>query len=492
MMAEVRNIDDDPRYRLPPHDFEVEQALLGAVLLNNRAHEAAAHLQPEHFADPLHGRIWDAASRLIARSMLANANTLRALFEQDEQLLEKGGHNYLGRLVAAAVSVLDAADYAKIIHDRYLRRELIKVGTGIANAAWTIDLDKPATTQIADAERKLFDIGSEARTQENESVYHVSAIVDRTIQRIERAHQNKGIEGRVRSGLTLLDGMLVLAPGDFCVLAGAASMGKSALLDCFLDTNSQDGQVGLLDNREMTPEQLVMRRLARRTGINVERQQLGQIEPGEWTKLMEAGEAISAQPLYIADNPSMTPSGLRSEIRRLKRRGPLHAVGVDYMQLMVPDTKNPKFRSGEVSEITRALRLIAREEQLVMFGLSQLSRLVDGRDDHRPNMGDLRESGSIEQDATHVVFVYREEYYLGRHEPKGKHGKPADAHEVMDWMTRVEAARGVAELIVAKSRNGSTGTRRVAWDGPLTRFHDINLETPGGPIQGSLGSFEPQ
>jgi replicative DNA helicase len=496
-VAEIKQLhgdDDDPRYRLPPHDFEAEQALIGAVLHKSECfYDCAAHVKASDFADTLNGRIWETIERMFAASQRVTMNTLRShlMVEDDNPVLKKHGGmvQYLGQLYAASVGYLDAVEYAKLIRDYSLRRSVMQIGAKMMADAQ----EAPgALKHVDEAERQLMQLNDGASI--DEKVVHISTVIDRTLERLEYAHQNQGAmaKNRVMSGLTALDNALSIEPGDFLVIAGAASMGKSALLDNFMENAASRDLGALLDNHEMPAEQLIMRRIARRTGVNVRRQQLGQMTTAEWQSVMLATDEMRDAPIFFSDQWSLTPAMLRAEIKRLKRKRPVHLVGVDYIQLMSSDAK-PGYsqnRATEIGAITRALRMIAKEENVVMIALSQLSRQADNRDGNRPQLSDLRESGSIEQDATHVLFIYREEYYLARQGgPKGKGGKPPTVQEEMEWLGRVEDTKGKAELIIAKARNDELKSVMVEWDGLRTRYNDLSLDTPGGPVQAD--AFEP-
>ena len=487
-MSNVLPLDrvDQAAAREPPADFATEQALLGAVLLNNGAwHDAADLVAAGDFAEPAHGAIWAACGGLIGKGAVANPVTLKGLLA--EALERVGGHGYLARLVSAAVSIADAADYARIVHDMALRRGLAAIGLEISSAAYRVDVDRSAAQQIEEAEAQLYRLADGGRGSHD--VYAQQAITEKVITDIERRYRDPGKSERaITTGIAELDAKMLLESGDFLVLAGATSMGKSALADNIAEANEQQGVGVAIFPLEMSKEQWTLRRIVRQTGINIKRLRAGQIGQAEFDRVMDAKRALDERPCWIADSFNLTPSSLRSRVRRLKRRHGIGLVIVDYLQLMQPDTQGRQTnRTQDIGQITRSLRTIAGELGVVMIGVSQLSRGVDARDDKRPTLGDLRESGSIEQDATHVMFVYREEYYLARSKPHGRGGKPPTAQEELDHMGRVEASRGVAELIIPKQRNDEAPvTVRCAWDGMRTRFSDIDLDTPGGPAQGEM------
>jgi replicative DNA helicase len=489
---------DDPRLREPPHDFEVEQALLGAVLLNNAAYNRVSDfLQPEHFADPLHGRIWDAIARMIERQMLASANTLKALFEQDEVLVEKGGHNYLGRLVAAAVSIVDAGDYGRIIHDLYLRRQLIELGTETVNAAYKHDLDDPAITQIETAEKRLYDLASSGQIEGGFKSF--AGALRGAVDMAEAAYKRDGKLTGVASGLFMLDQLLGgLHRSDLLILAGRPAMGKTALATNIAFHAAQhyreehdslgrpapvDGAVVGFFSLEMSSEQLATRILAEQSGVSSEHIRRGEMSAGDFDSVLGTAHRLEQIPMFIDDTPALTVAALRTRARRLQRQHGLGLIVVDYLQLLQGSGKRSQdSRVQEVSEITRGLKTLAKELDVPVLALSQLSRAVEQREDKRPQLADLRESGSIEQDADVVMFVFREEYYLTRAEPTRR---PEESDERFNerhegWKQRCEQSYGQAEVIVAKQRHGPTGSVRLSFDGAITKFGNLTSEDSTG------------
>src|SRR5690348_11612615 len=398
--------------RVPPHNYEAEMALLGAILANNLVFDKVNEfLRPDHFADALHGRIYEAAGKLIERGQIADALTLKSLFDQDPALIEHGGAAYLARLAGSVVTIINAEDYGRVIHDLHLRRQLIELGEEMVNVAHGQDLDLPATGQIETAEEQLF------RLSETGAVKMAEAAVNR-----------EGHVTGVTTGLIDLDKKLGgLQPSDLVILAGRPSMGKTALAtniafnaaQAHMESPENGGRVAFF-SLEMSAEQLAMRILAERTEISSDRIRRGEISrDDDFTRLVIAAQELQKLPMHIDDTPGLTVPALRTRARRLKRRHGLGLIVVDYLQLMrSPAGFRNENRVQEVSEITRGLKAIAKELDVPVLALSQLSRAVEQRDDKRPQLADLRESGSIEQDADVVMFIFREQYYHERGEPK--------------------------------------------------------------------------
>lgn len=456
----------------PPHNFEAEQALLGAVLLRNDIwHDVAESVSVEDFADPLHGEIWRVASELIGAGRSADHVTMYRHLEP--ALAKAGDKGYLGKLIAAAVSTTEAPEYARTVRDLALRRRLIDVAADISSAANSSDVETTASMQVEVAEARLFSLSARG----TESTVHTQAAVSGAVmdEIAERYRNPAAVRRAVVTGIADLDARMTLERGDFLVLAGATSMGKSALADNIAEACERAGIGTAFFPLEVTKEQHTYRRLSRLTGIPARVIKSGKITPQQFDRIMEAKAEMEARPAWIGDSFTLTPASLRSRVRRLKRRHDIGLVVVDYIQLMQADrTSRDQNRTQDIGAITRALRLIAGELGVVLIGVSQVSRNIESRDDKRPTLADLRESGSIEQDATHVLFVYREEYYLSRAKPTGRGGKPATPAEEMEHIGRLENARGMAELIIPKQRNDEAPvTVKCRWDGLRTRFYDL-------------------
>jgi replicative DNA helicase len=485
-----RSAAEDDGYRPPPVNYEAEQALLGAILENNHAFERVADfLRPEHFADAVHGRIFEACGKLIERSQQANAITLKNLFDQDEALAEAGRSDYLAKLQSSTITIINAADYGRTIYDLYLRRELIALGEDVVNDAFGQDLEVSAADQIEAAEQKLYGLAEAGRPEGGLTTFK-SAVIE-AVNMAEAALKRDSHVAGVASGFKDLDRLLGgLHHSDLVVLAGRPAMGKTALatnIACSAATarqkeNGPDGtevetpQVVAFFSLEMSAEQLATRIIAEGAGVRSDAIRRGEIKDAEFDKIFETSRALRALPLFIDDSPALTIGALRTRARRLKRQQGLSLIVVDYLQLMQgPAGLRSENRVQEVSEITRGLKAVAKELGVPVLALSQLSRQTEQRDDKRPQLADLRESGSIEQDADVVMFIYREEYYLAREKPSQRANEKDDDFERRRarYDERVEEARNKAEVIVAKQRHGPIGTVELQFHGAFTRFNDL-------------------
>ncbi len=473
--------------RIPPHNYEAEMALLGAILANNLVFDKVNEfLRPDHFADALHGRIYEAAGKLIERGQIANALTLKTLFDQDPALLEHGGAAYLARLAASVVSIINSEDYGRAIHDLHLRRQLIELGEEMVNTAHAQDLDLPATGQIETAEEQLFRL---SETGDIESgLRPLTDALTGAIRMAEAAVKREGHVTGVTTGLVDLDKKLGgLQPSDLVILAGRPSMGKTALAtniafnaaQAHMNSPENGGRVAFF-SLEMSAEQLAMRILAERTDISSDRIRRGEISrDDDFTRLVIASQELQKLPLHIDDTPGLSVPALRTRARRLKRRHGLGLIVVDYLQLMrSPAGMRTENRVQEVSEITRGLKAIAKELDVPVLALSQLSRAVEQRDDKRPQLADLRESGSIEQDADVVMFIFREQYYHERNEPKQRDDETAEkfAARHSNWLERGDRVHNVAEVNIAKQRHGPIGTVELYFEGLVTKFGNLTRD----------------
>jgi replicative DNA helicase len=482
--------------RTPPHNFDAEQALLGAILINNRAVERVSEfLKPGHFAEPLHGRIYGACLALSEHNQVANPVTLKTYLAGDPDLARLGGDGYLARLAGAAVTIINAEDYGRLIYDLHLRRELIALGEDVVNDAFVSNPENSAPQQIEEAERRLFELAKEGESEGGFRPFSESMKL--AITQAEAAHKREGKLSGVTTGLRDLNRMLGgLHPSDLVILAGRPSMGKTALATkmavsaarAFREEVSETGQKKVVDGAmvaffslEMSAEQIANRVLAERAEIPSDKIRKGQLsrDGTEFDRLVMASQELNKLPLYIDDTPALSVSAVRTRARRLQRQHGLGLIVVDYLQMLTQSFgKRAENRVQEVSDITRQLKALAKELKVPVLALSQLSRAVESRDDKRPQLADLRESGSIEQDADMVMFVYREEYYLSRGEP----AQGTTEHE--EWKAKVDAVYNKAEVIVAKQRHGPVGTVAVFFDGRFTRFGDLD-EQHGDPPFGT-------
>lgn len=477
--------------RTPPHNIEAEQALLGAILVNNNAYEKIGDfLKAEQFYDPVHERIFAAISTLINRGQIADPKTLRGLFENDPALASVGGAQYLGNLAAGVITVINVADYGHLIHDLHLRRQLIVLGEDVVNDAYRQDLEEPANRQIEAAEQRLFDL---AQTGElDRGFVRLDKSLTVSLRMAEEAFQRDSHITGVTTGLRDLDRKLGgLQKSDLIILAGRPSMGKTALATNIAfnaahaaNDSKGEGAAVAFFSLEMSSEQLATRLLGEHSRVPSDKIRRGEIKRDDFDKFLEATKILSRAPLYIDDTPALSVASLRTRARRLKRIVPnLGLIVIDYVQLLHGSSSKGDNRVQEVSEITRGLKGLAKELEVPVMGLSQLSRAVESREDKRPMLSDLRESGSIEQDADVVMFVYREEYYHARSEPTRRADENEDKfnqrHE--RWMARGEEVRNIAEVMIAKQRHGPIGTVPLHFDGQFTKFSDLerNFESQG-------------
>ena len=479
--------------RLPPSNLQAEQALLGALLANNRAYERVAEfLAPEHFADPIHGRIFAAIHRRVNNGQLADAITLRAEFEHTGVLDEVGGTAYLTQLLTAMVGIINAGEYGRAIHDAWLRRELIEVGEEVVNNAFGADPEMDGKTQVEAAEQKLFDIADKGVTSGGFIVFEQALTM--AIQGAERAFHRPGHVSGLATGLRDLDKKMGgLHPSDLMVLAGRPGMGKSALAtkiafgaarallaDARAAGRGDDvpkGSVAFF-TLEMSAEQIALRLLAEEARVSGDKIRRGDIAQRDFDRFVQVSREVAGLPLHIDETPGISISALRTRCRRLKRVSGLSLVIVDYLQLMRPSAgTRPENRVLEISQFTQGLKAIAKEMAVPVIALSQLSRAVEQREDKRPQLSDLRESGTIEQDADSVIFIYRDEYYLQQRGPKQAQFDSDDKfNAAMDkWQQDMERVHNRAELLIEKQRHGPTGKIDLLFEGEFTRFADLDL-----------------
>ncbi len=481
---------DTPAYRIPPHNAEVEAGLLGAILTNDRALEKVADfLQADHFYEPVHGRIYDAARRLVERGQKASPQTLAHFFVADEALTEVGGAQYLYELAASIISVANVADYGRIIHDLHLRRELIELGEGVVNDAFQPDIDDSAPLQIEKAEQQLYNLATVGETDRGVvSLKHASLVA---LEEAEQAFKREGHVVGVTTGLRDLDRRLGgLHGSDLLILAGRPSMGKTALATNIAFNAAQarkptDGDEPggtnhvLFFSLEMSSEQLAARILSQVSGIPSDRVRRGEINADEFQAFAVASQQMSKVSLFIDDTPGITVSTMRTRARRLKRQQGLDLIVVDYLQLLQGTPgRRAENRVQEVSEITRGMKMLAKELEVPVIALSQLSRQVEQREDKRPQLSDLRESGSIEQDADVVMFIYREQYYLEKGEPVQGIEEAQDKFlsKAERWKERMTEVENTASVIIAKQRHGPVGTVDLYFEGALTKFGDLDRQ----------------
>ena len=474
---------NNPAFRSMPHNLEAEKGLLGAIPLNNRAHERVNEfILPQHFAYERHGQIYEAINKLIERGQVADPITLQRYFEHDQKLVEIGGPTYLAELAGAAANVINAQEYGRIVYDLFLKREIINLGEDMVNRAYGAEIDELAAMQIEMAEQRLYDLATVGKTDAGFKDFK-TAIID-AIDIADAAHKREGGLAGVSSGFRDLDTMLGgLHNSDLLILAARPSMGKTALVTNmgfnmaynYFKSGGTEGAVVGFFSLEMSAEQLAARILSEQSNIYSDKMRKGLLSNDEFSKLATVAKTLHEIPFFIDDTPALTVSALRTRARRLQRQQGLGVIIVDYLQLISsnPNSKNDG-RVNEVSEITRGLKTLAKELSVPVIALSQLSRAVESRDPPRPQLSDLRESGSIEQDADVVMFIYREEYYMER--KKTSRRAEEDDSKFYERESRyeenLEKVKGLAEVIIAKQRHGPIGDLTMTFTGEFTRFGD--------------------
>lgn len=475
----------EAEYRVMPHNEEVEQALLGALLVNNKSLEKVSEfLRPEHFYNPVHGRIYSAISVFIERGQDASPITLKSFFERDQDLSQVGGGQYLSDLASHIISVVNVEDYGRTVYELHLRRALVSLGEDVVNEAYETAVESTAALQIEAAEKRLFELATAGDFKGGFVSFQQT--LTKAINHAQLAYAREGMLTGVPSKLVDLDKKLGgFQKSDLIILAGRPSMGKTALATNmafnaareFLKSNGKEGAVVGFFSLEMSAEQLATRILADITSISSDKIRRGEVRDTDFHKFVEASQELSMSPLYIDDTPALTIGAVRTRARRLKRQHNLGMLVIDYLQLLQGSGsgRGEQNRVLEISEITRGLKAIAKELEIPVIALSQLSRAVEARDNKRPQLSDLRESGSIEQDADVVMFVYRDEYYLAREEPKrgANQSEEKFREDYADWQRRLEEGHNVAECIIAKQRHGPIGTIKLKFDGEFTRFSDL-------------------
>jgi replicative DNA helicase len=464
-----------------PANIDAEQALLGCLLYDNNAFHRFSDLQAAHFFEPLHQRLYEAISGLIAKGSLADPMLLGERFAPDPAYAEVGGLRYLADLVDRAPPSANAKDYAAEIIDYAQRRALI-VACGDASKAADEDRETSGLTHIETLEQELFAL---SETQAARGFLPFATFATQAINTAAAAYQRDGGLAGLSTGLSALDVKLGgLHPSDLVIVAGRPSMGKTALATNIAFNIARNyayevqpdgshrtirgGRVGFF-SLEMSGEQLAMRILADAAEVSSDRLRKGEVQPTEFGRVRDACIEVQAMPLYVDDSGGVSIAQVATRARRMKRTTGLDVVIVDYLQLLSGSKRyGGGERTQEVTEITVGLKNIAKELNVPVIALAQLSRAVEQREDKRPQLSDLRESGSIEQDADVVMFCFREEYYLSRTEPDPK--TQIDKHAA--WSDQMEAARGRAEIIIGKQRHGPIGTVRMMFNGELTRFSD--------------------
>jgi len=468
----------DQRYRQLPQNEEAEQALLGAILVNNEAIDRVAEfLKPEHFFFPAHGRIYNTCLRFHEQHRVADPVSLKGYFESDGDLQDIGGAEYLAQLAASIVSVVNAVDYARTVYELFLRRSLIALGEEIVNDAYKHDLDIDATAQLQAAEERLYKLGEEGSHESGFRAF--SDILRVTLETASAALNRDSHLTGITTGLVDLDKMLGgLQRSDLLVLAARPGMGKTALATnmafnaakAYLNSGGKEGAVVGFYSLEMSSEQLAVRILSEEARIASEKIRKGEMSKREdFPRLIEAAGMLERVPLFVDDTAGLTITQLRTRALRLKRQHKLGMIVVDYLQLMRPSGgQRVENRVQEISEITRGLKMVAKDLDVPVLALSQLSRAVEQREDKRPQLADLRESGSIEQDADVVMFIFRDAYYKLKDQP------PMGTPEHVAWQEQMDEVQNLAQVIIAKQRHGPTGAVDLHFEGQFTRFSNLD------------------
>tara|TARA_X000000368_G_scaffold120290_1_gene94228 strand:- start:468 stop:1889 length:1422 start_codon:yes stop_codon:yes gene_type:complete len=470
--VEKIKLTDNNLNKKQPSNLEAEQALLGSILVNNDIiDEVSTIINPTSFYDPAHTKIYEVIETLNNKGMIANPITLKNYFEKDNMLDEVGGTEYLVKLTRFSGSTKQATDYAKVIHEMYLRRELVVISDNLSSE--TLNAKEQSAEKIIEGtEKSLFDLAE--RGSFSQSFLKFNQALDQTIEMATLAMKNdKGIVG-VPTGLTDLDEKLGgLHKSDLVIIAGRPSMGKTALATNIAYNaaqtilSRQEKSSVAFFSLEMSSEQLSTRILSEQARIKSDDIRRGKVTEQEINRYIETSRNIYNLPLFIDETPAITIATLSNRARRIKRLFGVSLIVVDYIQLMRSNSNKNEGRVQEVSEITQGLKALAKELKVPVVALSQLSRAVEQRDEKRPQLSDLRESGSIEQDADVVMFVYREAYYLENKQPK------LGSIEHAEWQSKMNDVNGLADIILGKQRHGPTGTVKVEFEGIYTKFKDL-------------------
>jgi replicative DNA helicase len=471
----------EPQFRTPPSNIDAEQALLGAILVNNDAYyRVSDFLEPSHFIEDLHRRIYEVATSLIKAGKVATPITMKT-FLGDQDLGGVTVSQYLARLAAEATTVINAEDYGRTIYDLAVRRNLITIGEDMVNVAFDAPVETSPRDQIEEAERRLYELAETGRY--DGGFQRFSDALTAAIDMAAAAYKREGSLSGISTGLIDLDKSLGgLQPSDLIILAGRPAMGKTSLVTniafniakTYQAEKQQDGTLKTVNggivgffSLEMSAEQLATRIIAEQSGVPSYKIRRGDMREDDFYKITEAAREMQSIPFYIDQTGGISIAQLAARARRLKRQRGLDILIVDYLQLLSGSAKKGENRVQELTEITTGLKALAKELSVPLVALSQLSRQVESRDDKRPQLSDLRESGSIEQDADVVMFVYRDEYYLKNKEPK------PGTEEYFKWQSEMDQVHGKAEVIIGKQRHGPTGTVQLAFQADITRFTDL-------------------
>ena len=471
MNSNLVNLEIDNKNQTPKN-IEAEQTILGSLLVNNEIFdEISDKIDDNYFYDPIHKKIYKTISNLISKGLLANPVTIKNFFNSNEELLEIGGVDYLLKLTNVSTTKNQIKYYSELLSDLYIRRQLINISEETLEESKNKNLEISGTNILENTERKLFEIAERGEFQR--SFITFKDALKETIDMATAAYKNdQGIVG-VPSGLSDLDDRLGgLHKQDLIIIAGRPSMGKTALatniaFHAAQNINKQDYKSSVaFFSLEMSSEQLSTRILAEQSRIKSNDIRRGKINQEDFEKFIEASKNLENLPLHIDDTPAITISALSNRARRLKRKQGLDLIVIDYIQLMKSSGYRNEGRVLEIAEITQGLKALAKELDVPVLALSQLSRQVEHREDKKPQLADLRESGSIEQDADVVMFVFREQYYLEKQEPK------LGTAEHVEWQEKMNQVHNQAEIIIGKQRHGPTGLIKLEFESAFTKFKD--------------------
>ncbi|NRG18956.1 replicative DNA helicase [Rhizobiales bacterium] len=482
MNGQLQKVEPAELMRVAPHNAEAERQLLGAILVNNETYyRVSDFLEAGHFYVEPHRDIYEKIAQLIRAGKIASPITLKTFFSADAKIADLAPAQYLLRLAADATSIINAEDYGRAIYDLAIRRNLIRIGEDMVNIAFDAPIDMPPGQQIDDAERRLFELAEQGR--ENTGFVGFGEALTQTIEMAAAAFQRQGKLSGISTGLRDLDEKMGgLQPSDLVVLAARPAMGKTSLAtniayniaEAYMAEEQPDGTLKTVNggvvgffSLEMSAEQLATRIISEQTEISSSKIRRGDLNEAEFEMLVAASQNMQTVPLHVDQTGGISIAQLVARARRLKRQRGLDLLIVDYIQLLTGSGKSQGNRVQEITEITTGLKALAKELNVPIIALSQLSRQVESRDDKRPILSDLRESGSIEQDADVVLFIYREEYYLGKTMPE------EGTEEFFKWQEKIERVKNRAEVIIAKQRHGPTGTVDLHFQGEYTRFSDL-------------------
>ncbi|WP_144755806.1 replicative DNA helicase [Bartonella saheliensis] len=474
-------IEEQSSFRQLPHNIEAEKALLGALLINNDALDRVSDfLKAEHFFEPLHQKLFDIISQVVQKGKVANPITIKHLLPIEEKRGNVAVYNYVIRLAKEAVTIINTKDYGRVIYDLFIRRSLINLGTQVTNIAFEAPLEFTPAQQIETIEHQLFELAEKGKYGGGFEQFDTA--LTKAINMASAAKKRSSKLSGIATHITTLDAKMGgLQASDLIILAGRPAMGKTSLATniafnianaCKRHDDSQANEGGIVGffSLEMSTEQLATRIISEQTGISSSDMRRGNISEEQFAKIMHSRHHLQKLPLYIDPTGGISITQLAARARRLKRQYGLDVLIIDYIQLMTSGAKrSSENRVQEITAITMGLKALAKELHIPIIALSQLSRQVENRTDKRPQLSDLRESGSIEQDADIVLFVYREEYYLKNEEPK------LGTLEHVKWQEAMDKASGKAEVLIAKQRHGPTGTIPLAFHSDFTRFSDLSF-----------------